>query len=469
LTDAIGNTLGSETGAGCRRSGKSCLQATSANPVTMTSSPSPRPQGSEAAVRLLLILLGAMLALTALNLLFHTLFDGPQLFKGRTCQAGHSYFPGPLFHPGDRFMDYFNMQRFRPESGQTSALPPPLILLYQMAERLTTAAGPVVSAAVFALLQFGLFAASLCRLLGSPKAAPALPFHIRLTLAAALSLCSYPVYFAIDRGNFALTVCAILNFAIDAHLRDQKWRAAILIGLAAALRITPLLFAAIYLSRENFRYLLAATVSTLLFWALTLLLVPMLLDGYGLASWLNGFSGHEFMYTTWTHGLGWSSSLYNFVRLVRYLIGIPVDAILSSAYAAEKLYSVFSLAIILLITWRIRSTGDIIGFALLAWAYVALPHVTGDYYLAMLIGPLLLLATREKPDFLAIAILVLLLVPKDYYYFYVMPHRLFDLEVLNQLEYRHLLSKAFKPSSIQALLINPLLLIVLGLRLALKK
>ncbi|MDP2795491.1 MAG: glycosyltransferase family 87 protein [Sulfurisoma sp.] len=418
-------------------------------------------------MRLLTLALGVMLASTAINLMFHALYSGPDLFKGRICETGHGFFPGPLFHPWDRFMDYFNMQAFKPAQGQTSALPPALILLYQLSGLLTSATGPALSILAFSLFQMALFSASICRLLSSPGVMPGLPFTTRLALAIAISISSYPIYFAIDRGNFALIVCALLNFAIGAHLRGRRWDAAILIGLAAALRITPLVFAAIYLNRRDFRYFLAAAITAMLSCAIAMPAVALLLDGYTLNHWLDGFGGHDFMYTTWTHGLGWSSSLYNFVRFARYLIGIPLDAILESAYLAEKIYSLFALLLIMLIVWRIRTADDdITSFALLAWAFVALPHVTGDYYLATLIGPMVLLATRQKPDLIALGLLVLLLVPKDYFYYYVMPHRIFDFPVQDFLEYHRLLSSGYKPSSIQSLIVNPLLLLWLLPRIA---
>lgn len=423
------------------------------------------PASKKLDIGLLITVLGAMIALTAANLLFHELYLGPDLFKGRLCNDGYSFFPGPLFHPWDRFMDYFNMQHFRSARGQTSALPPTLILLYQFADRLTATTGPAISILVFSLLQITIFSASICRLLSSPGGIPGLEFSTRLTLAVAISVCSYPVYFAIDRGNFALTVCALLNFAVDAHLRDRRWSAGILIGLAAALRITPLVFAAIYFSRRDFRYLLAAVVTAMLSWSVSIAVVDLLLDGYTLDHWLDGFAGHNFMYTTWTNGLGWSSSLYNLVRFARYLIGIPPDTILESAQFAEKIYSLFSFALILLIIGRIRGTDCVTGFALLAWTFVALPHVTGDYYLASLIGPMVLLMSRPNPDRITLGLLALLLVPKDYFYFYLMPHRLFDIPVADFSEYIYLLKRGYFPSSIQSLLINPLLLLWLGLRL----
>lgn len=419
-------------------------------------------------LRRLILALGVMLALTAINLMFHTLYDGPDLFKGRICENGYGFFPGPLFHPWDRFMDYFNMQHFRPARGELSALPPTLILFYQFAERLTSAAGPAISVFVFSMLQITIFSASICRLLSSPGGVPGLDFSTRLALAVAITVCSYPVYFAIDRGNFALTVCALLNFSVDAHLRDRRWTAGILIGLAAALRITPLVFAAIYLSRRDFRYLLAAVVTTMLSSAVSITVTGLLLEGYTLESWLNGFDGHSFMYTTWTNGLGWSSSLYNLVRFIRYLDGIPLDAVLDSAYRAEKIYSAVCAGLLGLMAWKIRRTDAITSFTLLSLAFVALPHVTGDYYLAALIAPMVMIAGQSRIDYLSLILLILLLVPKDYFYFYVLIHKLTDIKVHDLAHYRELLGSGQKPSSIQALLINPMLLFWLGVRMFLR-
>lgn len=423
------------------------------------------PSQLNASSRLLICLI-AIILLTAINFFFHGFFQGPARFLGSLCTDTYDFFPGPLLHSEYRFTDYFDTQKFRPDRGQTSQLPPTTILLFQLSRFLTEATSRTASLVIFSIFQMAVFSASIGRLLGAGDGNHGLSVATRFWLAFAISICSYPVYFAIDRGHFALLVCALINFAIDAHLRSRRWSAAILIGLAAALRITPLVFAAIYLNRRDFRYLLAATVTTLISWAISLALVPLWLDGYGLDNWLDSFSNYAHMYISWPGGLGWSSSLYNLVRFVRYLNGIPIDAILDSAYFAEQAYSVASIAILTLIVFRIRHTSSITAFALLTWASIALPHVTGDYYLAGLIAPMVLLATRSKPDLVALTLLILLLVPKDYFYYYVTVYKLFDFKIMDLFEYRRLLGRGYSAVSIQSLIINPLLLVALGLRLA---
>lgn len=413
-----------------------------------------------------MVCLIAIILLTAINFYFHGFFQGSARLFGFICTDTYDFFPGPLLHSEYRFTDYFDTQKFRPDLGQTSQLPPTTVLLFQLSRFLTAATGPVTSVVIFSIFQMVVFSASIGRLLGARGGIPELSLPARFWLAFVISTCSYPVYFAIDRGHFALIACTLINFAIDAHLRGRRWSAAVLIGLAAALRITPLVFAAIYLNRRDFRYLLAATVTTMISWAISLALVPLWLEGYGLDNWLESFSNYAHMYISWPGGLGWSSSLYNMVRLGRYLNGIPIDAILDSAHFAEQAYSLASIAILTLIVFRIRHTSSITAFALLAWASIALPHVTGDYYLAGLIAPMVLLATRSKPDLVALALLVLLLVPKDYFYYYVTVYKLFDLKIMDQFEYQRLLRRGYTPVSIQSLIINPLLLVVLGLRLA---
>lgn len=416
----------------------------------------------------LVIVLAIIATLTAVNLAFHALINGPDLSKVGVVEVSQVFFPGPLFYPWDRFMDYFRMQLFQPSLGQVSALPPTSILMYQLGRLLTAATGPTVSIAAFSLIQIAIFSISICRLLASPRGLPDLNFSTRLALATAISLCSYPIYFCIDRGNSALIVCALLNFALDAHMRDQPWRAAVLIGLAAALRITPLVFAAIYLSRRDFRYLLAAVGTPIVAWGISLPVVAFLLDGYTLGGWLGGFSGHSGMYTTATFGLGWSSSLYNFIRLLRFLVGIPDGAEVESAGLAETAYSLFSLTFLLIILWRIRTADAITALALLAWAFVALPHVTGDYYLALLIAPMIMLTTRRQPDMTTLCLFILLLVPKDYYYFYALQEHLVQPGIISLQQFLHLRAMGYNPASIQALVINPLLLLWLGLRLVRK-
>jgi hypothetical protein len=416
----------------------------------------------------LVIVLAMIIALTSVNFLAHALINGPDLSRLGVVEVSQVFFPGPLFYPWDRFMDYFKMQLFQPGLGQVSALPPTAILLYQLGKLLTATTGPTISIVAFSLIQVALFSTSICRLLASPHGIPGLNFSTRLALATTICLCSYPVYFCIDRGNFALIVCALINFALDAHLRDKPWSAAILIGLAAALRITPLVFAAIYLNRRDFRYLLAAVVTAILSLAASVPFVTLLLHGYTLQHWLSGFSAHSGMYTTATFGLSWSSSLYNFVRLCRFLVGIPEGAEVESAMLAESAYTLFSLMLLFVIVWRIRTADAVTAFALLAWAFVALPHVTGDYYLALLIAPLIMLATRQRPDMLTLWLFILLLVPKDYYYFYALQEHLIQSGIISLQQFLKLRAMGYNPTSIQALVLNPFLLFWLGLRLARK-
>lgn len=419
--------------------------------------------------RVLLGLLLAIGALTALNLLFHGMHVGLDLYRGRWCEDDYLFFPGPLFHAGDRFMDYFNMQHFSPEQGQTSALPPGLILLYGIARLVTRATSPSVSIVIFSLFQFGLFAFSIARLMAClPGGVSRWNSTSRLSYAAALCLISYPVIFAIDRGNFALTVCSMISLGIAAHLRGERWQAAAWIGIAAALRITPLVFAAVYLGKKDFRYLLTAIVVAMSATGIAIHPASLIFEGYSLQTWLDGFDGHSFMYTTWPNGLGWSSSLYNLVRFIRYLDGIPLDTILESAYRAEQLYSMVCAGLLGLLAWRLRRTSAVTGFTLLSLAFVALPHVTGDYYLATLIAPLVMIAGQSRIDYPSLILLILLLVPKDYFYYYFHIHKFIGIKVHDFAEYVDLLITGYKPSSIQSLVINPVLLIWLGVRMYLK-
>jgi hypothetical protein len=422
----------------------------------------PSPAAAALSSRIQLAL-AALILLAAINLFFHGFFAGHLRISGLICADAYDYFPGPLLHPEYRFTDYFDTQWFQPSRGQTSQLPPATILLYQGFHGLTLLTSPVISLLIYSLFQIGVFTASIARLLAFSTRTMARP--VRLLLALMLTLCSYPVIFAIDRGHFALLLCALLNFAIAAHLRDKRWQAAVLIGFAAALRITPLLFVAVYLTRRDFRYLLAAVVTTLASWAISLAVLPLWLEGYDLEQWINGIADYTYAYSNWPGGLGWSSSLFNLVRYVRYEMGIPLDAILESANRAENLYALASLVVLGGIVLRVRLTQSVAAFALLTWAWVALPHITGDYYLAALIGPMVLLMAQGKADWLTLGLFVLLLTPKDYFYYYATVHKLFDFHVAGLADYHAILRRGFYPVSIQSLYINPLLLLVLGLRL----
>jgi hypothetical protein len=72
---------------------------------------------------------------------------------------------------------------------------------------------------------------------------------------------SYPFLFALDRGNNITIAVGLCLVAMSLEHRGKHSVAAVLIGLAAAIKIYPILFLLIFSHRRRWRYLAMGTVS----------------------------------------------------------------------------------------------------------------------------------------------------------------------------------------------------------------
>jgi hypothetical protein len=89
-------------------------------------------------------------------------------------------------------------------------------------------------------------------------------FNMKEKIATvAMLLLSFPLLFAIDRGNLDLVLTALLLLAVWDNLKEgPSYRAGILIGLASAIKIYPLLLLPIfYYNKRDIRLLIASTTS----------------------------------------------------------------------------------------------------------------------------------------------------------------------------------------------------------------
>ena len=86
-------------------------------------------------------------------------------------------------------------------------------------------------------------------------------------LVVAVS-CSYPFFFDFEQANIEWIGCVLVSLGIWAFLQDRGYSAAACFGIAASMKIYPLVFLGLFLSRRQYRPALAAVgvaaLSTLL-------------------------------------------------------------------------------------------------------------------------------------------------------------------------------------------------------------
>jgi Glycosyltransferase family 87 len=103
------------------------------------------------------------------------------------------------------------------------------------------------------------------------KALKAYAIPLRLTFIVVGVLLTYPFLFALDRGNNIALTTGFLLFGVLALYEDRPKRAAVFFAIAAALKVYPVFFLLIFVSRRQWRQLWTAI------WVGTLLTVTPLL------------------------------------------------------------------------------------------------------------------------------------------------------------------------------------------------
>ncbi|MEJ0055055.1 MAG: hypothetical protein WDN75_05015 [Bacteroidota bacterium] len=215
-----------------------------------------------------------------------------------------------------------------------------------------------------------------------------------------LALCSYPMIFAIDRGNLAIVVFVALLFALCSESLIYSTMA---VAIAASFKLTPSIFL--------IPILLAEPLSTqrlrkgvLLFagWFFALNLTAILINGhfltphvYNPAVLLGEITGHyNNRYVDAMAGLGYGSSLY--MPTVYIFYQQALHAFFVAHFRPLTLAVIVGAGIAILGLWK-RTFMELTHFLMtkqkmtfiICICFVLFMPVTGDYYLLIMLLPLL--------------------------------------------------------------------------------
>lgn len=161
----------------------------------------------------------------------------------------------PFFTSQDRWNDFFNPLRYVWELdpySQTWGNSPPFMFLVAYALSFPIRLGISWEFCYFATYSVAMLVLLFvqCKLVlrtCSPD-----EFHCRLLLIGQTALC-FPVVYCFDRGNFVFVVAAVIAGAILAYHTKHYTVAAVLIGIAAALKLYPAILGIIFLSDKKFK------------------------------------------------------------------------------------------------------------------------------------------------------------------------------------------------------------------------
>jgi hypothetical protein len=202
-----------------------------------------------------------------------------------------------------------------------------------------------------------------------------------LSLAALLS---YPFWIEYALGNMEIFIFLMVAFGVVAFLHDRLILSAVLIGIAASMKIFPFVYLALFVTRKRYKEVglgiaVAAIVDLVSLW----LLCPSLSVSYhGVKAGLTEF---EYRYILQFHAMetGFDHSLFGFMKsLLHHFVGSILSKRLLTAYMAFA--SVAGLALYFL---RIRFLPILNQILCLCVASILLPPTSHDYTLIHLYVP----------------------------------------------------------------------------------
>jgi hypothetical protein len=320
-----------------------------------------------------------------------------------------------LFIPSDHFMDFFNdykaAQQYLAGTSSTITYTPfahtvmSLLTLMPKWWAFGLIASVFVCTMVFMLGRFYV-------------SDPGTPLATRLGQLFVLLAMSYPVLFALDRGNQEMLVFVLLFwFFYFYFVKRRTWLGVAFLTAAIAMKIYPAVFLVLLIADRRFREAACGVVGTALAWLGGAMVVGQW-SGRGtvavLRSTVDTLAGGHGTYMLGMEAVGHRNSLWN-VTVLMQNISATADRIpgLVRPYAAFALllFVVLSAYVVFVERepWR--------RVALLTVAMLLLPYLTGAYNLIHLFLPIMLFVNTGRSgrfDRTYAILFGLLLVPLDY-------------------------------------------------------
>lgn len=320
---------------------------------------------------------------------------------------GLNYYPYNtfLFSPGDKFNDFFNIYR------ATIGLDPyvfPVSVYFPFTFSIMYLFTILNTKYIFALLTIafiGFFATYIYKNISF------LDRTNKYLFVFSFTFMTYPILFALDRGNVEIFLFVFLALFMYAYQKGEDWKSMIFLSFAIAMKLYPIVFITLFLADKKYKQ---AIITILLVIGISLLSASILNGGI-----INSFAGISSNlalfnkgYVGTDQGLQHNSSLYGLFEISQRFF-LPGLSFLVSYYL--YIVSIFLGAIFLYVLFIEKTLWKKV--ALLTLSIILFPQVSFDYKLIHLFIPIMLFVNAKSSRFGAAyaAMLALLLIPKDYY------------------------------------------------------
>jgi hypothetical protein len=262
--------------------------------------------------------------------------------------------------------------------------------------------------------------------------------HQMLPLFAIVFL-TYPVLFAVDRGNFDMIVCALLLLFVFFYARQQYKPSTIFLALAIAIKPYAAILLMLFIFNKRYREALLALCGALL---LSVFSLSLFKDGLFVETckYVRALSGMASDLSAGGHQ-SYTSDLYGFLTAATRLVGdaLSIDRSGTTMYlpahpVATICYAVLAVTVFLYLMvylWK-KPQPPWRTMAVLTILLILLPYNSGDYRLTYLFAPMLMymsFAERTRRDVWIVVLWGLLLVPKNYYPLHLAPANYYSFEV----------------------------------------
>lgn len=209
-------------------------------------------------------------------------------------------------------------------------------------------------------------------------------FKLNLWLFSLLAVLSYPFMFAIDRGNCILFValfCLYFVYGYESENRAVRWSAYLSLAVAAAIKVYPIFFLALFFRNRNWKGLIASAVLSVF-----LLLFPFVFTDGSPSVLLDTMVSH----TSNAAGSNGLINLQDWVNLLGYFLSDgAVTAISAAVVIAFELLTLYLIA-----TRKDMKEWEVLMLASAMIIYG--PGVGAAYLLTFVLIPLLYFVTEEK-------------------------------------------------------------------------
>lgn len=336
-----------------------------------------------------------------------------------------------FFHNGDRYMDFFNVNHFvggrDPYSTMTSYPPFALLLAYPFSfisrgyihsVYVRSSMLGKMSFLVFLIFFLIYFAILINKTFSDSSKREKIFYFIGF-------LFSYPILYALDRGNYLLFTFMFLGVFFY-YYDKNKFIANLSLAAAIATKIYPAAFLLLYFSDKRFKDIFKTLFNTLL-----LTYVSLLFFRGSMLNNLENFFYHLFVFGSSSNseivGISFQNSLMALIKIIYKLNQQPLPNGLFLNYFLFILFSGLFLAYIIY-----REKQFWLKILLITSYQIIIPPMSFDYNLVFLIFPVIALFHDQSISFKAsinyLVLISLLFIPKVYWVLIPPPNGEFEKE-----------------------------------------